>query len=92
MVGLIEGRERWQALAAEYNAGFYAIETVCSDEVLHRSRIEGRTRGIPNWYELTWANVEKSRESFQAWDGERLVVDAVEPLERNLQKIREYLG
>lgn len=92
VAGLAAGREQWRVLAAAYGATFYAIETICSDEALQRSRIEGRTRGIPNWYELTWANVEQSRANFQAWDGARLVVDAVEPLAQNLERIREYLG
>ena len=91
VVGLVSGRDAWRALAAEFDAEFYAIETICSDETLHRSRIERRTRSIPGWHELTWANVEKSRANFEKWDGERLVVDAVEPLESNLQRIRDYL-
>jgi predicted kinase len=98
VLGLAEGRERWRALATEYGGRFYAIETRCSDENVHRARIEGRKRGISGWYELAWENVERSRANFQAWDetelhpGERLVVDAVEPLESNLQRIRQFLG
>lgn len=92
VVGLASGREAWRALADEFGAGFFAIETICTDEALHRQRIEGRTRGIPGWYELTWENVEMSRRNFQAWDGERLVVDAVKPLEQNLAQVRAYLA
>ncbi len=91
VLGLVEGREQWRTLAAEYGAGFYAIETICSDEGVHRARIEGRRREIPGWYELTWANVEQSRANFQAWDDARLIVDAVAPLQANLERVREFL-
>jgi predicted kinase len=92
VLGLVEGRKQWQALAADYDAEFYAIETICSDERLHRARIEGRKRGIPGWHELTWAEVERTRSYFQSWVSDRLVLDAIEPLERNLQRIRQFLG
>jgi predicted kinase len=91
VVGLNEQRELWRGLAEEFGAGFYVIETICSDTALHRQRLSGRIRGIPGWHELTWANVEKSRANFVAWEGERLIVDAVEPLEGNLAAVRKYL-
>lgn len=91
VVGWVEQREAWRVLAADFGADFYAIETICSDETLHRSRIEGRTRGIPGWYELTWESVENAQTHYQAWNGDLLVVDAVDPLERNLDLVRSYL-
>lgn len=91
VAGWAAQRESWRALAEVFGARFYAVETICSDEALHRQRIDGRTRGIPGWYELTWANVESSRASFQAWQDERLIVDAVHPLEQNLNTVRSYL-
>ena len=92
VVGLAKQREAWRALADEFGAEFFAIETICSDQALHRQRIEGRERGIPGWYELTWENVENSRRNFQDWEGEHLVVDAVHPLAENLERVRAYLG
>ncbi len=92
VVGVAKQRELWRELAAEFGAAFFAIETICSDETLHRRRIEGRERGIPGWYELTWDNVESSRRNFQAWEGDHLVVDAVHPLAENLEQVRAYLG
>ena len=88
VVGLPEQRDLWRALAAEFGADFYVIETICSDEAVHRQRIEGRIRGIPGWHELTWANIETSRANFVAWAEERLIVDAVDPLEQNLAAVR----
>jgi predicted kinase len=92
VVGWTSKREEWRQIAAESGASFYAIETICSDEALHRARLEGRTRGIPGWHELTWADIERSRSNYQAWTFERLVVDAVHPLEQNLEQVRRYLG
>jgi hypothetical protein len=40
-------RQQWSALAEQYQARFCGIETICSDLDLHRSLVEGRTRGIP---------------------------------------------
>jgi len=37
------------------------IECVCSDVAIHRSRIQGRVRGIPGWHEIDWTHVEHMR-------------------------------
>jgi hypothetical protein len=53
--------------------------TECSDRQLHRSRVDGRERGIPGWYELDWSQVERSRAS---WDPDISVdvrIDTAEP-------------
>ena len=91
VVGWASQREDWRMMAAEFGTAFYAIETICSDEALHRARLEGRIRGIPGWHELNWADIERSRTAYQAWEGERLVVDAVQPLDENLDLVRRYL-
>jgi predicted kinase len=49
-----------EAMARSEAALFVVIETYCSDLELHRSRIEGRQRLIPDWYELDWSHVERS--------------------------------
>jgi predicted kinase len=51
------------------------IVLCCSDPGVHRSRIEGRRRDIPGWYELTWSNVELSVASFEPPADADLVVD-----------------
>ena len=38
--------------ARELSTELVVIMTQCSDLEIHRSRVEGRQRGIPNWYEL----------------------------------------
>jgi predicted kinase len=64
-----------EAARAE-GARLVVIETHCSDVALHRSRVEGRTRSIPDWYELDWPHVEGSRETWQSPDGVDLRLDA----------------
>lgn len=91
--GLIDDgtAERWTRLAAEHSAELKVIECVCSDTEVHRSRVEGRVRGIPGWHEIDWAHVERMRGEFPPLTVERLVVDAVDPLDANLAKVRDHL-
>ena len=84
-------RDRWRDLAARHGARFRAVECVCSDEKVHRGRIDGRQRGIPGWYELTWQEVEDARSRYEPWLAEHLVLDAVAPLDRNLAALAAYL-
>ena len=84
-------RTSWRELAARHGAAFRVVECVCSDEALHRSRLEGRRRGIPGWYEVDWTEVERVRAGYEPWWDERLVLDAVRPAEENVRALEEYL-
>jgi hypothetical protein len=55
------------------------IATQCSDRALHRSRIEGRQRSIPNWYEIGWGSVEHSLDAWEQPEGAELSLDAADP-------------
>ena len=79
-----ELRQCWRALAAKHGAAFRAVECVCADEALHRARLEGRQRGIPGWYELDWAEVERVRATYEPWTSERLGLDMTQPATENL--------
>jgi predicted kinase len=72
------------ALASRHDARFDVVECVCSDESVHRSRVEGRTRDIPGWYELEWSDVQRSRDRYQPLDPPKLVLDAVDPIATNV--------
>jgi predicted kinase len=50
-----------RAVAAEEGAPCLVVMTACADAPLHRSRLEGRQRGIPGWYELEWDHVDRAR-------------------------------
>jgi hypothetical protein len=87
-------RQDWVALADRYRAQFSVIECTCRNVDMHRRR-EQRCRDIPGWYELTWSQVERSRNHYVELAEPKLVVDAVNPLnplEQNLAAVREYLG
>jgi predicted kinase len=91
LVAREEPREQWAQLAARYHAGFHVIECICSDAEVLRQRVDGRMRGIPDWYELEWENVMRSRTNYTALAEPKLVIDAVAPFADNLDAVRSYL-
>jgi predicted kinase len=90
VAGSLESRASWRETADELGADFLLVECVCSDPATHRSRIESRVRGIPGWYELTWADVERSRSQYEPWREDHLVVDARAPLADNVTLAVRY--
>jgi predicted kinase len=82
----------WRETAARYPARWYLIECICSDEALHRARIEGRIRGIPGWHEVGWDFVERMRAEVPPLTAGRLTVDAAEPVAGNLRLVLDYLS
>jgi hypothetical protein len=84
--------ERWSAIAVAHDAEVRIVECICSDADVHRSRVDGRIRAIPGWYELEWSHVERSRASYEPIGREKLTVDAVDPLADNLARVRAYIG
>jgi predicted kinase len=68
-------RAKWRNLAAKHRVGLKIIECVCSDETMHRQRIEGRVRSIAGTHELTWASLLQRRAEYEAWTDPRLVLD-----------------
>jgi predicted kinase len=92
VAGRAGSRAAWRDVAQEHGTPFVVIECVCSDEEQHRSRIDGRTRDIPGWYELTWDDVQRSRQKYEAWTDERLVLDAVDPASQNLDVALAYIA
>ena len=78
----IADRERWRSLARSADAEFIAVHCVCSDPVVHRARLEGRTRGIPGWHDAgVWSNVEQRKASFPPWPDSTLTIDTAAPHE-----------
>ena len=84
-------RSSWRQLAAKYDAQWRVIECICSDESLHRARMGVRQRNIPGWHELEWLEVERVKTYYLPWEEDRLILNAVEPLEDNLERVFEYL-
>ena len=83
-------RETWHHLSQQYQAQWRVIECICSDESFHRSQLAKRERRIPDWYELSWSDVEHVKQYYLPWEGEHLALDMVNPLEINLAKAIKY--
>ena len=71
---------------------FVLVTTLCSDRALHQSRVEGRRRSIPNWYELRWDSVQRSLESWVQPERADLTIDSADPWEENLAKVSALLS
>jgi predicted kinase len=84
-------RMTWRALAQSYQAEWRVIECICPDEGVHRERMKVRQRHIPGWHELDWSEVERVKAYYAPWDEERLILDAVNPLEENIAAALRYL-
>jgi predicted kinase len=79
-------REQWLKLAERRGTNIRFVEVVCSDEGIHRSRLEARGRQLAHIAEPSWHAVEQSLDEWEPWGGEsgavpRITVDSVQPLE-----------
>ncbi len=79
-------------VAEEEGAGCAVVMTSCGDAGLHRTRVEGRRRGIPHWYELDWDHVERARSSWVQPEGVDLVLEAARPVLENADALRALLA
>ena len=84
-------RTRWRELAIARGGAFVTIHTVCSDEVVHRRRVETRRRNIPGWPELTWEHVQEVRSRYEAPKAD-LVLDTMNPLDTNIERLSRMLA
>lgn len=82
----------FEQLAAAYGAEVKVVECICSDLAVHEARIVGRRRDIPGWDELEWEWVLGSLAIYETLGVPKLVVDAVEPEDRNRAAVAGYLG
>lgn len=69
-------RNMWRELAEEHDVPLTFIEVVCSNEQIHRTRIEARVRGIPGMSEVSWDHVLARMREFEPWTDDRLVLDS----------------
>ena len=89
-------REQWVSLAERHGDAIRFIEVVCSDQELHRERLEARNRNLPFFSEPTWHAVEQSLDEYDEWSGpssevRRLVLDSVEPLDTLVDRALTWL-
>jgi predicted kinase len=79
-------------MAQELSAKLVVIMTKCSDLEVHRSRIEGRKRAIPNWPELGWSHVQGTLTEWETPDGIDLVLEATDRWEDNVTRLHDFFG
>jgi hypothetical protein len=85
------GRDVWRRVAAETRVPLKAIEVICSDADLHRSRLEGRRRGLRAYPEPSWSDVVRRASEVEAWTTPRLVLDSAGDPGEMLEAVRRYL-
>lgn len=85
-----QAREAWRQIAARREVPLRIIECVCSDEALHRRRLEARERGLA-FPEPTWDAVLRRRQEWAPWPEDVLVVDSARPLAGNLARALQLL-
>ena len=90
-------RLQWRDLADETEARLRVIEVVCSDEAVHRERLEKRERRLPHLEETTWRAVEQSLEGYAPWIGPsaalpRVTIDSVGTLGANVDAALAFLS
>jgi predicted kinase len=81
-----------RALAREEGAPSLVVMTQCPDPELHRSRVEGRQRGIPGWYELDWEHVARARSAWEPLVDVDVVLETVATVTRNADVLRGALS
>lgn len=81
-------QEAWRLLGEACRTRVVVIATVCSDEALHRSRLEGRSRDLDGFiYEPTWEDLWSGyAEWYVPFPAPDLVLDAVESLDDNVAR------
>lgn len=92
LVAREEPMREWQALAEDHGATLAVVECICSDIGPHRSRVDGRQRGIPGWYELDWDQVARGRQLYEPLPDPKVVIDAVDSVDDNFRRVRQHLA
>jgi predicted kinase len=84
--------EETRDVALQEGAGSLVVMMSCPDAGLHRSRVEGRQRLIPNWDELAWDQVERARRAWVPPGGLDLVLNADDRAEENAEALRALVA
>ena len=89
-----EARDSTRALAKKHNARFHVIHTLCSDRNIWRERVVTRAESSsPNETPAQWDSIMAELAKFQPWNqDEALFVDAIYPVDENIQKVLDYLA
>lgn len=84
-------RDGWRRVARRTAARLRIIELVCSDETVHRQRLEARRRDLEGFYEPTWEQVLARKAEFEPWRDQRLVLDSADEPGENVARALAYV-
>lgn len=85
-------RDATRAIAKKHDATLIVLHTYCSDDNIHRQRLETRESRVP-WDRVSWADTLVTKSNYLAWTPEQaLFIDSMNPLETNLQKGLQYIN
>ena len=84
--------EQCRGTAGQEAVRCVVVATRCSDGAVHRGRIEGRRREIPDWYEVEWDQVERSAARWTEPRGADLHLDTVAGEDVIASRVRSYFG
>ncbi len=84
-------RQKVKDIAKQHQADTKIIHTYCSDDQLHRQRLDKRESLVP-WKRITWDDMLYTKSMYKIWSPQEvLFLDAVNPLETNCQKALQYI-
>lgn len=66
-------RNAWRLAAARAGARSIDVEIICSDEAMHRARVETRDNDLTGFHQPTWADV--TARAYEPWTTERTIID-----------------
>lgn len=66
-------REAWLNVARTAESSYIEIEVICSDQKIHRERVEKRLSDIPNLILPSWESVTSRK--YQQWQSACIVLD-----------------
>lgn len=94
---VLPAREQWVRLAERQGTSLRFIEVTCTDEALHRERLEARYRNLPHLAEPQWHHVEQALDEWEPWTGSsaavaRITVDTAQPLGVNVDQALAFLA
>lgn len=84
--------EKCDQVAHDEGARMIVLLTECADAEVHRSRIEGRHRAIPDWHELDWDHVQRARRSWVPPARVDLTLQATNARPINSRMVRDFLA
>lgn len=78
-------------VADDEGARLLVVLTECSDVAVHKLRIEARDRSIPDWYEIDWDHVQRSRARWERPKQVDLTLEATQSPEVNRERLARLL-